>query len=176
MLQELVRASSAEVSFGVSREIFSWRGQCEGFDKLVFFEQTICFLRTPSRSNVFNRGADENKSALLVVQGLERELIDESFNVELTQHEFLCLGVIANKADVLVNLSLRIFFLRRVNGLVRDLDESIMEPESVGAFRLPYSGFAMDFTFPCSKERTQWLPDIRFSWAGGAAEWDWREQ
>ena len=170
MFQQLTRPFSAEVSLGIGGEILAWLGQCEGFDELVVVEKVIRFFRTPSGSNVFNRGADENQGALLFIETFEGELIDESLSVELAQHEFLCSGIVANKADLFMSFSLRILLLGRVNGLIRDLDEAIAEGKAISPFRISRSGFTIDVAFPCSKKLPQRAPDISFSWARFATE------
>src|SRR4030095_10136664 len=77
MFQQLTRPFSAEVSLGIGGEILAWLGQCEGFDELVVVEKVIRFFRTPSGSNVFNRGAAENQGAVLFLETFEGALINE---------------------------------------------------------------------------------------------------
>ena len=83
MPRALVRPFSVEASFGISGKIFSWLGQREVFNELVVIEKMVRFFRTPSGGNIFNGGADENQRALLFIETLEGELIDESLNVKL---------------------------------------------------------------------------------------------
>ena len=137
-------------------------GQRKRLDEFVIAWKFIDLPRPPSWRDVFDRRAHEHERPMFLIEALEGELIDESLYVELAQYEFLCRLIVTDESNVLVNFSLRVLFLRRIDRLIRDLNELVPQRECVAALRLAVTGLAADIALPVSDERSNRPPDISF--------------
>lgn len=138
--------------FGIGGKLFSGRRERKGLDEFIATEKSISLSRAPTARDILNCGADENQRPLFFIDAFLRELIDESFNVKLPEHEFFLSSVDAKEADVFVRFPFRVLFLRRINRLVLDLDKTVPEDERICALGFAAPRFALHISFPTPKK------------------------
>jgi len=92
---------SFEAAFGIYLEFFAGRGEFEDFDKFVRADDAIALSAAPTRRNILNAFRDENQLLVRACRGFRPVLIDETFNVKLSQHELLAAAVVTEQSPIL---------------------------------------------------------------------------
>src|SRR5262249_43049511 len=106
--------------------------------------------------------------------------VDEPFRVKLPEHEQLSRRVVADHAQVMVDLAVLVLLLRWIGRRVRFLQKPTVEDKLVGALGRASPGLAGLIAPPGSGEETQRRETIRLGYAflaaRGCAEQDDHEQ
>src|SRR5688572_2810615 len=129
--------STTKPGFGIGFEFFTGTCQGEDFDEFIIAQKAISFARDPTGTDVLDSGTGEDECPTILRNTFQRVLDYEALNMKLAKAEFLYGFVITKETQILVNFTFGILFLRRVHGLIRDLDKPILQHK--GIFALHFS-------------------------------------
>ena len=128
-------------------------GYFEYFFEGIEAGEAVGFARPETGWDVFDALGFENKFGAIQHLAHRGELIDDTFDVELAQHVALARLVEAEKPDIMMDLALRIFLLRRIGRGIANLQKRPAQLGLVGALS---DADAMPAAWPRSLRQYGW--------------------
>ena len=138
--------------FRIKRKVLSGFRQFEAFDELIFAENQIGLASAPPKCNVLNA----RRLFLCCVAAIFLHVgVHESFNVELSKHEFRSSFVVADHPHVVVGLAGPVLLLWGISGRVVHLHKAIFEDKAVGSLGRAMTRFTVLLPAPSAHKESQ---------------------
>ena len=122
---------ASKASFTVKLKVLSGFGNLEDFYELVGSDYLVGLTCSKSCWNVLDVFRDEDERLTLGARMTHHILIYKTFDMELSEHEFLPGFIEAYHAPVFMNLSFWILWLRVVRTLVLHLKKLVVQNEPI---------------------------------------------